>query len=66
MLLIVPIDKARALLLLDSESSGEKRESAPDVHLLHLMQQKFSDYFAVKEWLQKQQIPFRTEFDGWA
>lgn len=66
MLLVAPAEKKRVLSLLASESESKEPQSDTDSQLLHLMQQKFSDYFAVKAWFQEQQISFRSEFDSWA
>jgi hypothetical protein len=34
--------------------------------LLRLVQERFSDYYAVKEWLDEQAVPYRKEFEPWA
>jgi hypothetical protein len=34
--------------------------------LLRLIAERFSDYFAVKQWLEENAIPYQKEFDSWA
>jgi hypothetical protein len=40
--------------------------SDPDALLLHLVAERFDDYYAVQQWLSDQGIPFRKEFEPWA
>ena len=42
------------------------RVSERDRLLLHLIQQRFADYYAAKHWLDEQAIPYRAEFEPWA
>ena len=65
---VEPAEKERTLSLLESETNSpdNQHSDSPDIRLLHLMEQKFSDYFEVKEWFEDQGISFRSEFDSWA
>ncbi len=37
-----------------------------DALLLHLIGERFDDYYAVQQWLTDQGIPFRKQFEPWA
>ena len=37
-----------------------------DALLLHLVAERFDDYYAVQQWLNDHAIPFRKEFEPWA
>ena len=37
-----------------------------DELLLQLLKEQFADYYAVKQWLEQNKIPFQKEFDSWA
>ena len=37
-----------------------------DALLLHLVAERFDDYYAVQQWLNDQGIPFRKQFEPWA
>ena len=65
-LLVEPEQKTRILSGLLAESQDEEAPVNPDAQLLRLMQQKFSSYFQVKEWVKEHGITFRSEFDSWA
>ena len=49
-------------LLHEAQPAGLDRDDA----LLRAMQERFADYYEVKQWLEEQRIPFRKEFDWWA
>jgi hypothetical protein len=40
--------------------------AARDELLLQLMENRFEDYYAVKQWLDDEGIPYRKEFEPWA
>ena len=37
-----------------------------DELLLQLLKERFADYYAVKQWLEENKIPYQKEFDSWA
>jgi hypothetical protein len=37
-----------------------------DALLLHLIAERFDDYYAVQQWLNDEGIPFRKQFEPWA
>jgi hypothetical protein len=57
--------KTRIRRLLRTQSTRPAR-TGDDKELFALMKKHFSDYFAVKEWLDEHKIPYRSEFDPWA
>lgn len=38
----------------------------PDELLLALVEERFSDYYAMKQWLEEQGIPYSKVFEPWA
>jgi len=59
-------DKSRMLSCLRSGQNGMEGSLDRDQLLLQLLKEQFDDYFAVKEWLEENKIPFEKEFDSWA
>ena len=46
---------------------GEPPNGSPrDALLLELIAERFDDYYAVRQWLSDQGIPFRKTFEPWA
>ncbi len=62
------LDVAGKRAMLAALLGGEPAPDAPDPDalLLGLVQERFSDYYAVKQWLEEHGIPFRKEFEPWA
>ncbi len=63
-----PRDKQRVLAHLLRERAGTDGDddSDADTKLLRLMGERFADYYAVKEWLDQNGIPYGKEFEPWA
>lgn len=66
MLKVSSADKNRMLSCLMSGQNEIAESLDRDELLLQLLKEQFADYFAVKEWLEQNEIPFQKEFDSWA
>jgi hypothetical protein len=62
------LDTAGKDAVLERLRSADAASAAadPDELLLGLVQERFSDYYAMKHWLEEQGIPFGKEFEPWA
>ncbi len=58
--------KGRILAHLVPEDETVSTTTGIDHRLLTVLQQRFIDYYAVKQWLEATGIPFEKDFDGWA
>ena len=59
-------DKSKVLSCL---TAGQDQMAGPldrDELLLRLLRERFADYYAVKQWLEENKIPYQKEFDSWA
>jgi hypothetical protein len=63
---VAPDDKARILTRLRDEQPDAGRGEDHDATLLRLLRERFADYYAVKEWLDRHGIAYRKEFEPWA
>jgi hypothetical protein len=64
---VIPAEaRVEMLSRLSDGRTSPSRVSERDRLLLHLIQQRFADYFAAKHWLDEQAIPYRAEFEPWA
>lgn len=59
-------DKEQMLTRLQAEQTPQADASERDNLLLRLIAERFSDYFAVKQWLEENAIPYQKGFDSWA
>ena len=59
-------DKSRMLSCLMSGHDEMEGSLDRDELLLQLLKEQFADYYAVKQWLEENNIPFQKEFDSWA
>jgi hypothetical protein len=66
LLKVAPDDKRRLLSLLMAQPDRMPDVIDPDECLLRLIQDQFADYYALKEWFERHDIPYQKEFDSWA
>ena len=59
-------NKSRMLSCLMSGQNEMAGSLDRDELLLQLLKEQFADYYAVKQWLEQNKIPFQQEFDSWA
>jgi hypothetical protein len=59
-------DKGRLLSCLMAGQNQMVGSLDRDELLLRLLQERFADYYAVKQWLEENRIPYQKEFDPWA
>ena len=59
-------DKGRMLSCLMSGQNETAGSLDQDELLLQLLKDQFVDYYAVKQWLEQNKIPFQKEFDSLA
>jgi hypothetical protein len=65
--MVIPIEASVDLLSrLSDGRTLPSGVSERDNLLLHLIQERFTDYYAAKHWLDEQAIPYRAEFEPWA
>ncbi|MEA2689001.1 MAG: hypothetical protein QOD51_1608 [Candidatus Eremiobacteraeota bacterium] len=57
--------KAAALARLAAPETPPANSDRDEL-LLRLVQERFADYYAMKQWLEEQGIPFRKVFEPWA
>jgi hypothetical protein len=63
---VAAADKPRMLARLRGDVAESARDDAADAVLLRLVRERFDDYYAVKEWLDREGIAYRKEFEPWA
>jgi hypothetical protein len=63
---VAAADKAQMLSRLLGQDSSTMRGAGDDATLLRLLCERFDDYYAVKEWLDREGIGYRKEFEPWA
>ena len=63
-----PRDKKRVLAQLLREQAGADADDHADADatLLRLVHERFADYYAVKEWLDRNGVVYDKEFEPWA
>ena len=66
LLKISPGDKGKMLSCLLEGQNQMFDESQKDDLLLQLIEERFADYHEVKQWIEKNEIPYEKEFDSWA
>lgn len=66
LIILVPEQKAGILNLLAAEDGAPPFTLSGDQALLELIQKRFEDYYAVKQWLTGLGIPYEKDFDSWA
>jgi hypothetical protein len=66
LLKVSPSDKSKMLSCLLGEQNQMLDESHEDDLLLQLIGERFTDYYAVKQWIDENKIPYEEEFDPWA
>ena len=59
-------DKSRMLSCLMAGQHEMAGSLDRDELLLQLLKEQFVDYYAVKQWLEENKIPYQKEFDSWA
>ena len=59
-------DKSRMLSCLTKGQNQLAGSLDRDELLLQLLKERFADYYAVKQWLEENKIPYQKEFDSWA
>lgn len=65
-LMISSKSKDEVISRLTSGAAWAKDSAERDDLLLRLIADQFPDYYAVKGWLEEQEIAFEREFDSWA
>ena len=66
---LLKVSSAHKSRMLSCLMSGQNEMAASldlDELLLQLLKEQFADYYAVKQWLEQNKIPFQKEFDSWA
>ena len=58
--------KGTMLELLGKDRPVTRPGDDEDILLLRLLEERFTDYFQVKQWCESNAIPYQKEFDDWA
>jgi len=66
LLKVSPVAKSKMLSCLLEGQNQMLDESHDDDLLLRLIEERFTDYFKVKQWLEENKIPYEKGFDPWA
>ncbi len=66
LLIVSASDKDKVLSRLMEKQAQTPDIANPDELLLRLLKDRFVDYYAVKQWLEENGIPYQKEFDSWA
>ena len=66
LLTISPDDKSKMLSRLTAGQNPTPVAADDDALLLRLIAERFDDYYAVKHWLEENNIQYRKDFDSWA
>ncbi len=57
--------KSKMLELPEKDAQVTHSRGDEDILLLRLLEERFTDYFQVKQWCESNAIPYRKEVDDW-